>query len=106
MPFSAKDGGVLISVRLRPGASSSRIDGVRAMADGGGRLHVRVTAVPERGKANQAMLKLLAKAWRVPRRRLSVVAGAKVRNKTLLLRGDGAADLKALAQWQRDQCGA
>jgi len=38
MPFSAKDGGILISVRLRPAASSNRIDGIRAMADGGRRL--------------------------------------------------------------------
>ncbi len=105
MPFRAKDHGALISIRLRPGASANRIDGIEAMADGGRRLCVRVTAVPEKGKANEAMIKLLAKAWRVPRGRLSVVTGAKERNKTLLLQGDGVLCLKALMQWRRDQFG-
>ncbi|MBT3532959.1 MAG: DUF167 domain-containing protein [Rhodospirillaceae bacterium] len=103
MPFIGNDDGVLISVRLRPGASANRIDGIQAMADGGRRLCLRVTAVPEKGKANQAMIKLLAKAWRIAAGRLSVVSGAKDRNKKLLLQGDGGADLVRLRQWQQDQ---
>ena len=95
MPFRATDDGGLISIRLRPGASANRIDDVLVMADGVRRLCVRVTAVPEKGKANQAMIKLLAKAWHVPRGRLAVVTGSKERNKTLLLQKGNPGDLAA-----------
>ena len=97
LPFSANSKGALIAVRLRPGASGNRIDGIQDMADGRRCLAVRVTAVPEKGKANHAMIKLLAKAWGVPRSTLSVMTGAKDRNKVLLLenKADGLMMLKA-----------
>jgi uncharacterized protein (TIGR00251 family) len=101
MPFTTHDAGVAIAVRLRPGASANRIDGIQTMADGSRRLAVRVTAVPEKGKANQAMIKLLAKAWDVPRSQLRVVAGAKGRNKTLLLQGDPNTHMQMLDAWPR-----
>jgi uncharacterized protein YggU (UPF0235/DUF167 family) len=88
MPFTTHDAGVAIAVRLRPGASANR-----------------VTAVPEKGKANQAMIKLLAKAWDVPRSQLTVVAGAKGRNKILLLQGDPNTHLKMLDAWRRPKTG-
>ncbi len=99
MPFRESKDGVVIAVRLRPGASANRVDGIQAMADGSRRLGLRVTAVPEKGKANQAMIKLLAKAWHVPRGNLTVMAGAKDRNKALLLQGGGAKDLEMLKRW-------
>ena len=102
MPFQVHDHGVAIAVRLRPGASANRIDGIQAMADGR-RVAVRVTAVPEKGKANQAMIKLLAKAWHVPRGNLTVVSGAKDRNKTLLLQGDPDSHMRMLKDWGRAQ---
>ena len=103
MPFKVTRDGLVIAIRLRPGASANRIDGGQAMADGGQRLCLRVTAVPEKGKANQAMIKLLAKAWHVPRGGLTVVAGAKQRNKSLLLQGGGAAELEKLENWAKNQ---
>ena len=102
MPFKVTKDGVAITIRLRPGASANRIDGIRAMADGGQRLYLQVTAVAEKGEANQAMIKLLAKACRVPRGKLVVVAGAKGRNKTVLLRGGERADLEMLKNWSRE----
>ncbi|NQV59845.1 MAG: DUF167 domain-containing protein [Alphaproteobacteria bacterium] len=101
MPFRANDAGVAIAVRLRPGASANRIDGIQTLADGGVCLSVRVTAVPEKGKANQAMIKLLAKAWHVPRGNLAVIAGAKERNKTLFLQGEPGAQMHMLNEWRR-----
>jgi hypothetical protein len=104
MPFKSTKGGVAIAVRLRPGAFANRIDGIENSADGHRRLCLRVTAVPEKGKANQAMIKLLAKVWHVPRSSLTVVAGAKERNKTLLLQsneGNGATDIEMLISWSK-----
>jgi hypothetical protein len=48
-------------------------------------LKIRVAALPDKGKANAAVVKVLAKSWQVPRASLSIVAGEMDRNKTVLL---------------------
>lgn len=70
-----------IAVRLTPKASSERIGEVRMLPSGEEQLTVYVTAVPEDGKANEAMIRLLAKYFNVAPSRLSVVRGATNRNK-------------------------
>jgi hypothetical protein len=46
-------------------------------------------AAPARdGRANEALLQLLARLWRLPRGNLSIVAGAASRNKTVGVVGD------------------
>ncbi len=51
-------------------------------------LTATVTAPPADGRANEALLRLLARAWRLPRRDLSIVAGAASRHKTVHIAGD------------------
>lgn len=80
-------------VRLTPGARAERIDGVVAEAGGGSALKVAVTAPPEGGRANDALIALLAKAWKVPKSAIALIAGATDRRKTLLVAG--AADVIA-----------
>ena len=77
-------------MRLTPRASADRLGGVRTEADGGVALKAAVTAPPENGRANAALVALLAKAWRVPKSTIHVVAGAADRRKTLLVEGDSA----------------
>jgi hypothetical protein len=84
----ATDDGMIVPVRLTPKASRNAVEGVKEDAAGGLMLAVRVTAVPEKGKANQALEKLLAKALGVAGGRVSVVSGATARNKEVLVRGD------------------
>jgi len=98
-PFQAMADGVRIAVRLSPKASRNQMQGVVADADGKAALKIAVTAVPADGKANAALLALLAKEWRVPKSALSIVAGAGDRRKILLLAGDGAALAKRLEIW-------
>ncbi len=86
-------------IRLTPKAARSRIEGVGAGADGAAVLKVAVTAPPERGKANAAMVTLLAKAWRLPKTSMAITAGAKARRKTLFIKGDGEALAARLNQW-------
>ena len=90
-PFQAASGGVSVNVRLTPKASRNRIGPVVA-GNGGGVLKVAVTEPPERGKANRALIKLLAKAWRLPKTALSVKKGVKDRQKTIHIEG-GTEDL-------------
>jgi uncharacterized protein len=80
--------GVRVTVRLTPRAKRDAIEGAAAEADGGTCLRVRVTAPPEDGKANAALVKLLAKRLRLPASRVELVAGARDRRKVLRIDGD------------------
>ena len=80
--------GMVVPVRLTPKASRNIIEGLREDAAGGQVLAVKVTAVPEKGKANASLEKLLAKALGVAGGRVEVIGGATSRNKDVLVRGE------------------
>ena len=67
--------GAEIAVRVTPKASRDRI---LFEAD---TIRVYVTTVPEDGKANKAVVKLLSKALGVPKTRLDLIRGATSRDK-------------------------
>ena len=93
-PFKPVADGVRVAVRLTPKASRNAIAGIAEAGQGEAVLKVMVTAVPEAGKANEALIKLLAKEWGVAKSSISLVAGATDRNKIVHVAGD-AADLMA-----------
>ena len=80
--------GLRVTIRLSPRAKADRLLAVTGTAEGGYAIKASVTAPPEGGRANEALLQLLARAWRLPRRDLSIVAGAASRNKTVSVAGD------------------
>ena len=88
-----------MAVHLTPKASRASVEGIAKAPGGGYVLRVKVTAAPERGKANAALLKLLAKEWSVAPSRLSLVSGHKDRRKRVLLEGDPAQRMKELQAW-------
>jgi uncharacterized protein (TIGR00251 family) len=85
-PFSPRADGVSLTVRLTPKAGRERIDGIRATPDGVG-LAVAVKAPPEDGKANAALIALLAKALHLPKSAVHLTHGGKSRNKTVTIDG-------------------
>lgn len=86
-------------MRLTPKAGRDSIDGLKPTADGGVELAVKITAVPENGKANDALLRMLAKAMKRPVSQFDLVAGATDRHKQILI-GGNAVDIEvALAPW-------
>ena len=89
-------------MRLQPGGGLDRIEGLVASADGQCRLKVRVAAQAVDGKANRALIKLLAKAWRLPASGIKVVGGTKTRNKVLLVEGEPEALHRRLQAWLVD----
>ncbi len=91
--------GVRVTLKVTPKAARAGVTGVEMDAAGHAVLKVRVTAPPEGGKANAALVKLLAKAWKLPKSALKVVAGAKDRRKTLLVEGDPAELAPRLETW-------
>lgn len=80
----ARDG-ALIVLRVTPNAGGNRIEGPAALADGTQALKIRIAAPPRDGRANDAVIALLAKAAGHPRSAFSVKAGATARTKTILL---------------------
>jgi len=76
---------------LTPKASANRVQGVVADENGDPLLKVAVTAVPEHGKANQALIALLAKLMKLPKSAIAIESGATDRRKCLLIEGDPAA---------------
>ena len=89
----------MVAVRLTPKAAGNRISGTMQEASGERILKVSVTAAPEAGKANAALLKLLAAAWKLPKSSLAVVAGLTARRKVVLVRGEPGALLARLKEW-------
>jgi len=83
LPLLVVADGVRVAIRLTPRARAARLDGV---ADG--RLKVAVTAPPAENQANEALLRLLAREWRLPQRSLAIVGGAKSRDKLVHIAGD------------------
>lgn len=77
-----------ITVRLTPRVSRDEIVALRDEV-----LHVRVTAPPVDGAANEALLRLLAKALRVPVRDLRIASGATARTKVVEVAGLDAAEV-------------
>ena len=75
-----------IRLRVSPGAGRAQIVGRHGDA-----WKVRVTAAPEQGRANDAVLRLLADALALPRDALVLVSGHGVRDKIVELTGLGPA---------------
>ena len=93
--FRSTASGADLFLRVTPNASRDAIEGVETRDDGQQRLRVRVTAQPEKGKANKAVVALLAKVLRLPKSALSVVSGDTARDKTIRIEADGLDDLLA-----------
>jgi hypothetical protein len=79
-----------ISVRLTPRGGRDRIDGWD-----GDVLRVRVAAAPVEGKANESMLRMLAKALGVAASSVTLVSGAQSRVKVVEVDGLSAEEIKA-----------
>lgn len=89
-------GGVALVVRLTPKGGRNCIDGIETLSDGRSVLKVRVRAAPSEGRANAALVRLLAKAVGVPPRDVTLSAGATARIKRCTITGDGPTLIAAL----------
>jgi uncharacterized protein (TIGR00251 family) len=83
------EGSTRISLRVAPGAQRAKLVGRHGSA-----WKLRVTAPPENGKANDAVVRLLAEALGVPTSDVSIVSGHGARDKVVSLRGLGAEEVE------------
>jgi uncharacterized protein (TIGR00251 family) len=89
----ATAGARLLAVRVQPGASRAEIVGWQ-----GDELRVRVTAPPDGGRANDAVVALLAERLRVPASSIALVRGARGRAKHFRIGALGPAEVRARLQ--------
>ena len=88
MPGGSADGRLRVRVRLTPRGGRDGIDGFGHDAAGERLLRARVAAPPVDGAANDALVRLLAKALGVPRSAVTIASGETSREKTVEIRGD------------------
>lgn len=87
-PYKRFEDHLRLAIRLTPNAGRDALEGVEENAEGEAYLRARVTSVPEKGKANKALIALVAKAVRVPKSSVSLVSGETARQKILRIDGD------------------
>lgn len=90
VPFAVAQDGMRLAIRLIPKAASNRIVGLIEDGHGGWALKVAVTAPPVDGKANGALIKLLARQLGLKPRDVAVVQGLHDRAKVIAVSGDPA----------------
>lgn len=94
--IEAGRGGARLRVRLAPNARTEGFNGRHADAEGTVWLKASVRAVPEGGKANDALVALLARTTGISKGRFELVSGHSGRAKVLLVRDAGEAEIAAL----------
>ena len=75
----------ILAVRVTPRSARPGLGGWRTGTDGREELEIRVAEPPADGAANDAVVKLLAKALGISRSELSIVSGATGRHKRIAI---------------------
>jgi len=83
-PFHPHRDGTLIDIFVQTRASKSEVVGVHD-----GTVRVRIAAPPVDGAANDAIIELLSKRFKVRKADIQIVSGATGRRKRVLVRGVG-----------------
>ncbi|KQT61742.1 MULTISPECIES: DUF167 family protein [unclassified Aureimonas] len=91
-------GTLRLHVRLTPRGGADRIDGVGEVGASGVVLLARVRAIPEKGRANAALIELIAEAGGWPKSALTLDAGSKSRVKVVEVSGDASGRAEGLAR--------
>ena len=80
LELTSVPGGTRLRLRVRPGAKKTAIVGAH-----GGALKVAVAAPPEKGKANRAVVKLLAETLELPVSAVTITAGETSQDKVAVI---------------------
>jgi len=91
MLYSESPEGIILHIRAQHGARKDEIVGEWADS-----LKVRITAPPEKGKANEAIVRLLAEKLGLKKSAIRVISGETSRDKRVLIQGISHLELKTL----------
>jgi uncharacterized protein len=82
-----RSAGIFLTVRLTPKAARDEVTGIETLGSEA-MVKARVRAIPEAGRANEALEKLIADWLDVPRTSVRVARGGKSRQKQVMIEGD------------------
>ena len=88
MPLVLKADHALLAVRLTPNGGRDAVERVETDAAGERFLKARVRAVPEDGKANKALIELVARHFGIAKSAVRLISGETSRKKILRIEGD------------------
>ncbi len=88
MFFEKNQKGIILRVRLTPNSSCCKINGVFVDPNGDEWLKINVISVPEKGKANQELIRFLAVKLRISKSDLQIISGELDRYKKILVQAD------------------
>jgi uncharacterized protein (TIGR00251 family) len=91
--FTENKEGVTLTVRVIPRASRSEIVG-----EYGDALKIKLASPPVDGAANEELIKLLAKAFAVPKISVEIISGHASKTKTVRIAGASAQQITAILQ--------
>ncbi|ARN79814.1 DUF167 family protein [Methylocystis bryophila] len=97
-PWIEERDGLALWLRLTPKGGRDALEGIETLADGRVVLKARVRSAPEDGRANAALIALLATALHAPKSAFTLVSGQTARLKKIHVAGDPASLKTALAQ--------
>ena len=80
-----------IEIHLQPGAKRNEIVGFKK-----GVLYAKVTALPQKGQANRALLELMAQTLGIPRSNVDVIRGQSSRSKVIAVYGLTGEEVKEI----------
>jgi uncharacterized protein (TIGR00251 family) len=100
IPYTIKDGQVRFNVHVVPGSSRSEVAGTHNDS-----LRVRVAARPVENAANEELILLLAKTFKVSKSSVRIVAGARGRAKQVSIAAEPEVVLEVLASNSRSEDG-
>ncbi len=84
-----KKNNVVLRVKVQPKSKQERVVGIE-----GSVLKIRVNAPPEKGKANEACIKLLSKVLKVPKGSIELIQGQTSKNKVFSIRDITSEEVK------------
>lgn len=91
--FQETDQGILIKIKVIPNAGKSEVAGVE-----NGEIKIRLAAVPEKGEANDELIRFLAKVLSIGKSNVTLLRGHKSRHKQAKISGMSLESLKTIFQ--------
>jgi len=101
--FTQSGTDLFIRVRVTPNAARNAVAGLVMRADNRQFLAIRTSALAENGKANSAVIAIVAKALGVTKTSIAIATGSQSREKTLLISSPSESAIAKLAQLHEQQ---
>lgn len=100
IPLKEKDGKTYLTIKVTPRGSANKIQSLEKDLFGDLIIKVMVTAIPDKGEANQAVIELLSKQLKVAKSSISIIAGQTARIKVLTIATSASQIWQRLQQFQ------